>query len=53
MGQAMISDRHANFIINLGKATAEEVIDLMELVERKIYEKKGISLEREVEVVGE
>ena len=53
MGQAMISDRHANFIINLGKATAEEVIDLMELVERKIYEKTGISLEREVEVVGE
>jgi len=53
MGQAMISDRHANFIINLGKATAGEVIDLMELVERKIYEKKGISLEREVKVVGE
>jgi UDP-N-acetylmuramate dehydrogenase len=53
MGQAMVSDRHANFIINLGKATAREVIDLMELVERKIYEEKGISLEREVKVVGE
>jgi len=53
MGQAMISDQHANFIINLGKATAEEVINLMEFVERKIYEEKGISLEREVEVVGE
>jgi UDP-N-acetylmuramate dehydrogenase len=53
MGQAMVSDRHANFIINLGKATAEEVINLMELVERKTYEEKGISLEREVRVVGE
>jgi UDP-N-acetylmuramate dehydrogenase len=53
MGQAMISDRHANFIINLGKATAEEVMNLMEMVERKIYEEKGISLEREVRVVGE
>lgn len=53
MGQAMISDQHANFIINLGKATAEEVIHLMEFVKRKIYEEKGISLEREVEVVGE
>jgi UDP-N-acetylmuramate dehydrogenase len=52
-GQAMVSDRHANFIINLGKATAEEVINLMELVERKTYEEKGISLEREVRVVGE
>jgi len=53
MGQAMVSDRHANFIINLGKATGQEVINLMEWVERKIYEKKGISLEREVRVVGE
>ena len=53
MGQAMISDQHANFIINLGKATAEEVIHLMEFVERKIYEEQGISLEREVKVVGE
>jgi UDP-N-acetylmuramate dehydrogenase len=53
MGQAMISDRHANFIVNLGKATAEEVMNLMEMVERKIYEQQGISLEREVRVVGE
>jgi UDP-N-acetylmuramate dehydrogenase len=53
MGQAMVSDRHANFIINLGKATAEEVTNLMEWVERKVYEEKGISLEREVKVVGE
>jgi UDP-N-acetylmuramate dehydrogenase len=53
MGRTMISDRHANFIINLGKATAEEVINLMEWVEKRIYEEKGISLEREVRVVGE
>jgi UDP-N-acetylmuramate dehydrogenase len=49
----MVSERHANFIINLGKAKAEEVIRLIELVEKKIYERKGISLEREVKVVGE
>src|SRR4030042_3206966 len=53
MKRAMVSDRHTNFIINLGKATAEEVIHLMEWVERKVYEEKGISLEREVRVVGE
>jgi UDP-N-acetylmuramate dehydrogenase len=53
MGQAMVSDRHANFIINLGKATAEEVINLMEWMEKRIYEERGISLEREVRVVGE
>jgi len=53
IGQAMVSDRHANFIINLGKAKAEEVIHLMGFIEKKIYEEKGISLEREVKVVGE
>jgi UDP-N-acetylmuramate dehydrogenase len=53
MGEAMVSDRHANFIINLGKAKAEEVIHLMEFVERKVFEEKGVSLEREVRVVGE
>ena len=53
IGQAMISERHANFIINLGKAKAEEVIRLMEFVEKRVYEEKGISLEREVKVVGE
>jgi UDP-N-acetylmuramate dehydrogenase len=53
IGQAMVSDRHANFIINLGRAKADEVIRLMEFIEEKIYEEKGISLEREVKVVGE
>jgi len=53
MGQAMVSERHANFIINLGKARAEEIIHLMEWVERRVYEVKGISLEREVKVIGE
>ncbi|MDO9123019.1 MAG: hypothetical protein Q7V12_01210 [Deltaproteobacteria bacterium] len=49
----MVSDRHANFIINLGKATAEEILHLIEWVERRVYEEKSISLEREVRVVGE
>jgi len=53
LGQAMVSDRHANFIINLGKATADDVLRLIEWVERKVYEEKFISLEREVKVVGE
>jgi len=53
IGQAMISERHANFIINLGKAKAEEVIRLIEVIETKVYQENGISLEREVKVVGE
>lgn len=53
MGGACVSDRHANFIINLGKATAEDVLGLIERVEKRVYEEKGISLQREVKVVGE
>jgi UDP-N-acetylmuramate dehydrogenase len=53
IGRAMVSERHANFIINLGKAKAEEVIRLIKYVEKKVYEEKGISLDREVKVVGE
>ncbi len=53
MGQARVSELHANFIINAGKANAREVIDLVEWVERRVLEVKGISLEREVRVIGE
>jgi UDP-N-acetylmuramate dehydrogenase len=53
MGQAMVSNRHANFIVNLGKANAEELLKLMEWVEKRVFEEKGIALEREVRVVGE
>jgi UDP-N-acetylmuramate dehydrogenase len=53
IGQAMVSERHANFIINLGKAKAEEVIRLMEWVEKRVSEEMGIFLKREVKVVGE
>jgi UDP-N-acetylmuramate dehydrogenase len=53
IGQAKVSDHHANFIINLGKAKSEEVIRLMEWVEKRVYEEKGIFLTREVKVVGE
>ncbi len=53
LGQAMVSERHANFIINCGKATADDILRLIEWVEQKVYEVKSISLEREVKVVGE
>jgi len=52
VGQAMVSDLHANFILNLGNATADEVIHLMEWMGQKVHETKGISLVREVKVIG-
>lgn len=48
-GGAEISGKHANFIINRGDAKCEDVIELIELVEKKVQEKFGIKLEREVQ----
>lgn len=53
VGQAKISIKHANFIENLGGATAADIMSLMELMKDRVYKKSGISLEAEVNIVGE
>jgi UDP-N-acetylmuramate dehydrogenase len=53
IGNAMISDKHANFIVNRGGARAADIEDLMLLAERSVREKFGIALEREVRIVGD
>lgn len=52
-GKAQISDIHANYIVNLGGASAKDVLTLIGLVRDKVYSSKGILLEPEVKVVGE
>ncbi len=52
-GEAQISPKHANFIVNTGKATAANVIELIAFVQREAKEKKGIKLEPEVVIIGE
>jgi UDP-N-acetylmuramate dehydrogenase len=52
VGGAAVSDKHANFLINTGKATAKDFIALMELVKAKVKDKTGIELEPEVKIVG-
>ncbi len=52
-GQAQISSRHANFIINRGRATAGDVIGLAEQIQKKVKETYGIILQPEVRIVGE
>jgi UDP-N-acetylmuramate dehydrogenase len=52
-GDAEISPRHANFIVNKGKATAAEVLELIGLIQDKAKEEKGVNLETEVIVIGE
>jgi len=53
IGGAMISDKHANFIVNRGGARAADIEALIELAERSVKEKFGIVLEREVRIVGD
>lgn len=52
IGDAQISEKHANFIINLNKATAEEVIILISLIKQKVRNKFGVQLEEEIEYAG-
>jgi UDP-N-acetylmuramate dehydrogenase len=51
-GNAQISKMHANFIINLGGAKAEDVLKLLAMAKSKVKDKFGISLEQEVQMVG-
>ena len=53
VGDAYISDVHANFIINRGKATASDVVQLIEKVRAKVKEKFDVILEEEIIRVGE
>jgi UDP-N-acetylmuramate dehydrogenase len=52
-GGAMVSIKHANFIVNIGDASAQDVRTLMERCQRTVKEKFGVDLTPEVEMVGE
>jgi len=53
IGGAQVSEMHGNFIVNLGSATARDIIGLIELVQGKVLEATGIALEPEVKIIGE
>ncbi|HVE83450.1 MAG TPA: UDP-N-acetylmuramate dehydrogenase [Myxococcales bacterium] len=52
VGQAQISSLHANWIVNLGGATAKEVVALMALAQQRVREATGVELSPEVKRVG-
>jgi len=52
-GGAMVSTKHANFIVNVGDASAMDVKSLMERCQREVREKFDVELVPEVELVGE
>jgi UDP-N-acetylmuramate dehydrogenase len=53
IGGAMVSTKHANFIVNTGAASAADIEALIETVQTMVAERCGVGLEREVLIVGE
>ncbi|MFC2947861.1 UDP-N-acetylmuramate dehydrogenase [Virgibacillus sediminis] len=53
IGGAQVSLKHAGFIVNKDNASAKEYIDLIHFVQNTVREKFGVSLEREVKIIGE
>lgn len=53
VGDAQVSDKHANFIVNKGSATHKDIIKLIKKVKAKVKETFGVNLQLEVFIVGE
>lgn len=53
VGGAMVSQDHANFILNKGNATTADVIELMNLCRRQVFNRYGVVLEPEVHFLGD
>ncbi|WP_430885527.1 UDP-N-acetylmuramate dehydrogenase [Fusibacter sp. JL216-2] len=51
-GDAQVSELHCGFIVNRGKATSEDVLTLISLVQKVVYDKFGVELEPEVRLFG-
>ena len=52
IGNAKISDKHCNFFVNDGKATAKELEDLINKVKETVYQKTKIKLQLEIKIIG-
>lgn len=52
IGDAKISEKHANFIVNLGNARARDVLELIAIAQNRVYERFNIFLEPEVKFLG-
>ena len=52
-GDAIVSEKHANFIINRGSATADDIESLIEQVRASVVDSSGTTLELEVRIIGE
>ena len=53
VGGAYVSEEHGNFIVNDGTATAQDVLDLIDVIRQRARSKRGIELDTEVEMLGD
>lgn len=51
VGQAKVSETHGNFVVNLGGATATDVLTLVEQIKEKVYTTCGIHIEEEIQII--
>ena len=52
VGDAEVSQKHAGFVINAGQATASDILALCDEVERQVFEKYKVKLEKEIRLLG-
>lgn len=53
VGDAQVSDLHAGFIINLGNATAKDVLELIQIVKEKVKSEFNVDMQPEIKIIGE
>ena len=53
VGDAQVSEKHAGFVVNKGRASAEDVLALMSRIQAAVKEKFGVDLKPEVRIIGE
>ena len=53
IGGAQVSEKHAGFVVNIGGATAKDILDLIAHIQNTVLAEKGVQLEPEVRIIGE
>ncbi|MCC5912580.1 MAG: UDP-N-acetylmuramate dehydrogenase [Clostridiaceae bacterium] len=53
VGDAQVSELHSGFVVNVGKATAADVLGLIALIQKEVFQQFGVELQPEVRVIGE
>ncbi|MDF2529641.1 MAG: murB [Gammaproteobacteria bacterium] len=52
IGGLQVSQKHANFLVNIGDASSQDALDLMALIQKTVHDKFGIDLTPEVKIIG-